>query len=55
MRQYPKPLADIERRKKGGKARDEIKVGEEVVKEFWQPDLFCSESAGLAADPLCFR
>lgn len=38
MREYPEPVADIERRKECGKARGEVEIGECVVQHLREPD-----------------
>ena len=41
VRQYPKPVSYIERRKESRKASGQVEIGEGIVCEFRQPDLSC--------------
>ena len=47
---YPKPLADVERRKESGKARCQVEIRKRVVYELRQPDLSRYHTPGLARD-----
>ena len=39
MREYPIPVADVERREERGESGREVEIGQEVVQNFGKPDL----------------
>jgi hypothetical protein len=41
VRQYPKPVSDIKRRKESRKASSQVEIGEGIVREFREPNLSC--------------
>lgn len=49
MRQNPKPVADVQSRKKSGKAGRHIKIGKGIIRQFWEPDFPREQITCLAA------